>query len=68
MARSLGNDLSRMLVFNEMSLTEESLAWAIKRDNVQLQAEIDSVLAEWKSNGFLQTILNNRIPVKISFQ
>jgi len=47
-------------------LTEEYLAWAVKKDNVQLQSEVDSALSQWKSSGVLQTMINNWVPVKIS--
>jgi polar amino acid transport system substrate-binding protein len=38
-------------------LTEESFAWAVRRDNESLRDEINAILAEWKESGHLEAIL-----------
>ena len=49
-------------------LTEESLAWAVRRDDTALAALLDSALAKMKANGTLQYILNRWIPVTVEVQ
>ena len=46
-------------------LTDEKLAWAVRRDNDALAAELNRALALMKANGTLQYILNRWIPVTI---
>ena len=38
-------------------LTEEMLAWAVRRDNVELRDEVNAILAEWKESGRLDDIV-----------
>ena len=46
-------------------LTEEHLAWAVKADNKDLQQELNTTLATWKENGFLNRVLRKWIPVSV---
>lgn len=49
-------------------LTKESLAWAVRRDDAALAAELNSALAKMKANGTLRYILNRWIPVTVEVQ
>lgn len=49
-------------------LTNESLAWAVRRDDTALAAELNSALAKMKANGTLRYILNRWIPVTVEVQ
>ena len=49
-------------------LTNESLAWAVRRDDTALAAELNSALAKMKANGTLLYILNRWIPVTVEVQ
>ena len=46
-------------------LTEEMLAWAVRKDDTALVEELNRALALMKSNGSLQYILNRWIPVTV---
>lgn len=45
--------------------TQENLAWAMAPENVKLKAEVDAVLEQWRTDGFLGATLNRWIPVKV---
>lgn len=47
------------------ALTEEMLAWAVRRDDAELAGELNRALALMKANGTLQYILNRWIPVRV---
>jgi len=42
--------------------TDEALAWAVRRDNASLRAEINAILAQWKSSGKLEEIIERWVP------
>lgn len=45
-------------------LTTEELAWAVPKDNPELLAQLNKVLAQWKQDGTLDDILDDWITVK----
>jgi ABC-type amino acid transport substrate-binding protein len=49
-------------------LTEEHLAWAVRKDDAALAARLDSALRTLKRNGTLRYILNRWIPVTVTVQ
>ena len=46
-------------------LTEEMLAWAVRKDDQLMLDELNQAMAMMKSNGTLQYILNRWIPVQV---
>ena len=46
-------------------LTDETLAWAVRKGDDALAAELNSALAKMKGNGTLRYILNRWIPVTV---
>ena len=44
-------------------LTHEELAWAVRKDDPALRAQLDAVLKKWKHDGTLQDILDRWITV-----
>jgi ABC-type amino acid transport substrate-binding protein len=46
-------------------LTNETLAWAVRKDDTRLAEEINFALAKMKANGTLRYILNRWIPVTV---
>ncbi len=62
LANSMDND---DLISLYAPLTEEMLAWAVRKDDVALAQELNRALALMKSNGSLQYILNRWIPVTV---
>jgi ABC-type amino acid transport substrate-binding protein len=46
-------------------LTNETLAWAVGKNDARLAVEINSALAKMKANGTLRYILNRWIPVTV---
>ena len=46
-------------------LTQEMLAWAVRRDHAALAAELNRALALMRGNGSLRYILNRWIPVTV---
>jgi polar amino acid transport system substrate-binding protein len=46
-------------------LTEEMLAWAVRPGDTALALELNRALAEMRSGGILEYILNRWIPVQI---
>lgn len=46
-------------------LTEEYLAWAVRKDDEELRDELDRFISKWKQNRKLQTILSKWIKVAI---
>ncbi len=45
-------------------LTTEYLAWAVPKDNPQLLAQLNAVLAHWKKDGTLDDVLDDWITVR----
>jgi len=46
-------------------LTEEMLAWAVRKDDEALVSELNRALRLMRANGSLQYILNRWIPVTV---
>ncbi len=65
LANSMDND---DLISLYTPLTEEMLAWAVRKDDAALAAELNRALALMKSNGSLAYILNRWIPVTVEVQ
>ena len=49
-------------------LTEEYLAWAVRRGDHSLYHALSSILAKWKEGGYLQMLIDNRIRVRIEVE
>jgi len=62
LANSMEND---DLISLYAPLTEEMLAWAVRKDDVALAAELNRALQLMRGNGTLQYILNRWIPVTV---
>ena len=62
LANSMEND---DLISLYAPLTEEMLAWAVRKDDAALASELNRALGLMKSNGSLQYILNRWIPVTV---
>jgi polar amino acid transport system substrate-binding protein len=62
LANSMEND---DLISLYAPLTEEMLAWAVRKDDAALAEDLNRALALMKSNGSLQYILNRWIPVTV---
>lgn len=43
-------------------LTDEALAWAVRRDNAPLRQSINEILADWKRSGKLDEIIARWVP------
>ncbi len=65
LANSMEND---DLISLYKPLTEEMLAWAVRKDNAALLAELNRSLQLMRQNGTLDYILNRWIPVTIEVQ
>lgn len=46
-------------------LTEEQLAWAVRRDDEQLRAVLDATLSHWQREGMIEPIVQRWIPVRV---
>lgn len=46
-------------------LTEEYLAWAVRKDDVILKRGLDRTVEDWKAEGYLESMINHWIPVQI---
>jgi polar amino acid transport system substrate-binding protein len=46
-------------------LTNESMAWAVRKDNIVLLGQLNAVLDELQANGRLRVIQNYWIPIKV---
>lgn len=49
-------------------LTEEELAWAVRRSDTQLRALLDATLAHWKREGLINPIVQRWIPVRVTLR
>ena len=47
-------------------LTEEDLAWAVRRDDAELKTLLDATLEEWKREGGVEPIIDRWIPVRVT--
>jgi ABC-type amino acid transport substrate-binding protein len=63
--RLAGDPTQRDLIGLYRPLTEEHLAWAVRRDDTTLQALLDTTIAHWKSEGLIEPILNRWIPFRV---
>ncbi len=55
---------SKGLIAMPTMLTEEYLAWAVRRDDTALLKELNAVLDGWKRDGTLQEMISRWIPVR----
>jgi polar amino acid transport system substrate-binding protein len=46
--------------------TDEDLAWAFNRNNMEFKKQVDKILLKWKNDGTVQRIIRKWIPVTIS--
>ena len=49
-------------------LTEEELAWAVRRDDGQLRAVLDATLAHWRREGLIEPIVQRWIPIRVTLR
>lgn len=49
-------------------LTQEELAWAVRRDDAALKALIDATLEQWEREGSLQPVIDRWIPVRVTIR
>jgi len=47
-------------------LTEEQLAWAVSRDDPDLQRRLDALVRQWRREGRIEPILDRWIPVRVT--
>jgi polar amino acid transport system substrate-binding protein len=50
------------LVLLQPPLTNEELAWAVRRDDPDLLDEVNSALASWKRDGTLEGLIKKWLP------
>ena len=56
------------LISTYKPLTTEYLAWAVRKGDDQLAADLNRALREMRDSGTLQYIINRWIPVQIEVQ
>jgi polar amino acid transport system substrate-binding protein len=66
--RLAGDPASRDLQGLYHLLTEEHLAWAVRRDDLKLHALLDATLSHWKREGRIEPIVNRWIPVRVTLR
>ncbi len=49
-------------------LTQEELAWAVRRDDAALKALLDATLEQWQREGSLQPVIDRWIPVRVTIR
>ncbi len=64
--RLAGDPTSRDLQGLYRPLTEEHLAWAVRRDDATLLTLLDTTLAHWKREGLIEAIVDRWIPVRVT--
>lgn len=47
-------------------LTQEELAWAVRRNDAALAASLDEVVAAWKQDGGIEKTIDRWIPVRVT--
>lgn len=45
-------------------LTEEYLAWAVRKDATQLHQKLDDIVIKWKTDGQIKTVLEKWVPIR----
>jgi len=46
-------------------LTEEWLAWAVRRDDGELAARLDALARAWRADGTAERVVSAWVPVRI---
>lgn len=49
-------------------LTQEELAWAVRRDDAELKALLDTTLEQWQREGGIESIIDRWIPVRVTIR
>ena len=62
---AVGSDNADMLSMYR-PLTQENLAWAVRKDNTRLAAELNAAMDILRGNGRLRAIQNYWIPIKVN--
>ncbi len=66
---ALANDRNKQdLMSLNHALTEERLAWAVAKNNTQLQSSINQQLETLQRNGILKAIISKWIPVQVEVE
>ncbi|MBK7950160.1 MAG: transporter substrate-binding domain-containing protein [Deltaproteobacteria bacterium] len=47
-------------------LTDESLAWAVRRGDAALESQLDQAVAEWTRDGRIEAVIDRWIPVRVT--
>lgn len=47
-------------------LTHEEMAWAVRRNDVALKAQLDAAVAAWQQDGQIEGIVDRWIPVRVT--
>ena len=47
-------------------LTDESLAWAVRRGDGALKAQLDAAIAAWQQDGRIEAVIDRWIPVRVT--
>ena len=66
--RLASSDEDDDLISTYKPLTSESLAWAVRKDDTALLADLNRALAQMQTQGTLQYIINRWIPVQVSVE
>jgi len=45
-------------------LTEEYLAWAVRKDDTATREQLNAIVAKWKTDGQIQTVLDKWVPIR----
>ena len=64
--RLAGDPEQRDLLGLYHPLTEEHLAWAVRKEDVRLQAVLDATLQHWQREGIIEPVLNRWIRVRVN--
>lgn len=59
------NPNERQLLALYQPLTEEYLAWAVRKDDPALKGALDGVVKKWKTDGRIDATVNRWIPVRV---
>ena len=64
--RLAGDPTSKDLQGLYHPLTEEHLAWAVRKDATKLYALLDATVSHWKREGLIRPIVDRWIPVRVT--